>query len=237
MNKPKLNIDKYFLDKTITQVVGSNYSNKHRIIALLLLKKVLYTKCKVLYIDTTLSCPISYIQSAIDKICYDKEAKSVKSVLENAFMLIRFPSLNEVSAFFEYQLERLLLSEQNKIKTIVIDNMNTVFQNANTIKKGRQAFRDVFTLSKKYNINIIYINELFYTYSQSGFNLEITYGDIVNEFCSSILYIGDSYKDEKKRDVLISKLNVLKSNTVPLETCMIYIDLNTFSFVVKSRNC
>jgi hypothetical protein len=151
-------------------------------------------------------------------------------------MLIRFPSLNEVSAFFEYQLERLLLSQENKIKTIVIDNMNAVFQNANTFKKGRQAFRDVFTLSRKYNINIIYINELFYTYSQGGFNLEVTYGDIVNEFCSSILYIGDSYKEEK-RDVLISKLSVLKSNTVPLETCMIYIDLNTFSFVVKSRNC
>ena len=33
------------------------------------------------------------------------------------------------------------------------------------------------------------------------FNLEITYGNIVNQFYSCVLYINDSYKDEKKRGI------------------------------------
>lgn len=163
-------------------------------------------------------------------MCSKPEYKIKKSQLENSFIFVRFPNLGEVSIFFEYHLEKLL---DNSMKSIVIDNLNNVFVDQK-VKNGRNYMRDLFRISKEKQINIIYVNDLFYTNHLGLFSLEISFGEIVNEFCSHILLISDYKRETVKDDILMeSEINVIKSNFFPKEKMLIYINLNKFSFILK----
>lgn len=215
---------------TITSLVGSNSSNKHIIIALLLLKKIIQEKAKIIYIDTELSFPISFISSAIEKICTKAGNKEKKSLLENSFILLRFNNLDETSLFFEFQLEKLI---DESIKTIVIDNLNYAFSEQKA-KNGRILMRDLLRIAKEKNINIMYVNDLYYLNQNNIYSLEITYGDILNEFCNQIIQIGDCSEELiNEKYYYMSPITFIKTNYVKDKQCKIYVDPKKYSYILR----
>ena len=195
-----------------------------------MLKKIIQEKAKIIYIDTELSFPTSFINAAIDKVCIKLGSQEYKTILENSFILLRFSNLEETSHFFEFQLEKLI---DESIKTVVIDNLNYAFSEQKA-KNGRIIVRDLLRIAKEKNINIMYVNDMYYSHQNNRFSLEISYGDIINEFCNHILQVGD-YKEEpfKENYYYMSLITFIKTNYNKDKQCKIYIDPRKFSYFIR----
>lgn len=226
------NIDKYFQNGQVTQIIGSNSSNKHRIIILFLLKKIIQEKIKVCYLDTELSFPASFIQSAIDKICSKEEFKVKKPLLEDSFHVLRFSSTDFIGNFIEESLEKILV---NEFKVLVVENLSSFF-GLDSKKNSRNYMRLLLNLARIKKITVIYVNNVtFQANSVGGFSLEISSNDLITEFCNHVLYITDCRKEEDNPDKvrLISGIKVLKSEYN--ENFEIRLDLKEFSFTLKKK--
>ena len=84
---------------------------------------MLFTKSKVLYIDTQLSCPISFLHNAFEKI--SEKNKNFQNELGNSFMILRIDDSKQLYIFLEYHLLNLIKSISN-IKTIFLRNINNL---------------------------------------------------------------------------------------------------------------
>ena len=98
MNKEEI-IDKYFNYGMITSIVGTNYSLKNQFVILYLLKKIIYTNTKVLYIDTDLNFNSILIQDFLAKVVLNKE--QIENI-KNKFSIIRILDINQIGYFLEY---------------------------------------------------------------------------------------------------------------------------------------
>ncbi len=85
MNNKEI-IDKYFDYGMITSIVGTNYSLKNQFVILYLLKKIIYTNTKVLYIETDLNFNSILIQDFLSKVSLNKE--QIENI-KNKFSIIR----------------------------------------------------------------------------------------------------------------------------------------------------
>ena len=201
-------LDNFFKEGIITEIIGSNYSCKYYFIALYLLKKMIYTKSKVLYIDTQLSCPVSFLHNAFEKIL--EKNKNSQIELENSFMILRIDDSKQLFLFVEYYLLNLIKSTSN-IKTIVLNNINNLFvpEKIKGKKGGKYYMRIFWRIAKEYKINIIYINDIYFrnnafkefnsenkNYSEekeTNYVMEIEYSEYINEYCSNVILINDNY--------------------------------------------
>ena len=218
-------LDYFFNDGILTEIIGSNYSCKYYFIALYLLKKMIFTKSKVLYIDTELSCPISFLHNAFEKL--SEKNKNSQIELENSFMILRIDDSKQLCLFIEYHLLNLIKSTSN-IKTIVLSNVNNLFvpEKIKGKKSGKYYMRIFLRIAKEYKINIIYINDIYYRNNafkkfnyennnnseekeETNYVMEIEYSEYINEYCSNIILINDNYSYHDK--YLECKCEVLKS--------------------------
>ena len=225
INKGYSFLDNFFNEGIITEIVGTNYSCKYYFIALYLLKKMLFTKSKVLYIDTQLSCPISFLHNAFEKI--SEKNKNFQNELGNSFMILRIDDSKQLYIFLEYHLLNLIKSTSN-IKTIVLSNINNLFtpEKIKGKKSGKYYMRIFLRIAKEYKMNIIYINDIYYRNNafkkfnyennnnseekeETNYIMEIEYFEYINEFSSNIILINEnsSYHDK----YLECKCEVLKS--------------------------
>ena len=204
MNNKEI-IDKYFDYGMITSIVGTNYSLKNQFVILYLLKKIIYTNTKVLYIDTDLNFNSILIQDFLSKVGLNKE--QIENI-KNKFSIIRILDINQIGYFLEYNLFNIL-SEDNNIKTLVFNNLSNLFSLEYFNKKHARIYmRIILHLTKKFKLNTIYINEFYFINEndiagdlnlnknendensiEKNFIKEIAYNDIVNEFCSHIIFM------------------------------------------------
>ena len=204
MNKEEI-IDKYFNYGMITSIVGTNYSLKNQFVILYLLKKIIYTNTKVLYIDTDLNFNSILIQDFLAKVVLNKE--QIENI-KNKFSIIRILDINQIGYFLEYNLFNIL-NEDNNIKTVVFNNLSNLFSLEYFNKKHARIYmRIILHLTKKFKLNTIYINEFYFINEndiagdlnlntneneensiEKNFIKEIAYNDIVNEFCSHIIFM------------------------------------------------
>ena len=204
MNKEEI-IDKYFNYGMITSIVGTNYSLKNQFVILYLLKKIIYTNTKVLYIDTDLNFNSILIQDFLAKVVLNKE--QIENI-KNKFSIIRILDINQIGYFLEYNLFNIL-NDDNNIKTVVFNNLSNLFSLEYFNKKHARIYmRIILHLTKKFKLNTIYINEFYFINEndiagdlnlntneneensiEKNFIKEIAYNDIVNEFCSHIIFM------------------------------------------------
>ena len=204
MNNKEI-IDKYFDYGMITSIVGTNYSLKNQFVILYLLKKIIYTNTKVLYIDTDLNFNSILIQDFLAKVVLNKE--QIENI-KNKFSIIRILDINQIGYFLEYNLFNIL-NEDNNIKTVVFNNLSNLFSLEYFNKKHARIYmRIILHLTKKFKLNTIYINEFYFINEndiagdlnlntneneensiEKNFIKEIAYNDIVNEFCSHIIFM------------------------------------------------
>ena len=247
MNKGHSFLDNFFNQGVITEIVGSNYSCKYHFIALYLIKKIIFTKSKVLYLDTELSCPVSFLFNAF-QIILGKNNKSYNEI-ENSFMIIRLDDSKQLSKFLEYNLINLIKSTQN-IQTIVLSNVNSLFlpERIKGKKSGKYYMRIFLKIAKENNINIIYLNDLYFRNNAfknsyiiqnpeakeiTNYVMEIEYSEFINDFCSNILLINDNYSYNDR--YLECKCEVLKSSQ-NTKQFSIQIDLEKCSFKSIKEN-
>jgi hypothetical protein len=246
MNKEEI-IDKYFNYGMITSIVGTNYSLKNQFVILYLLKKIIYTNTKVLYIDTDLNFNSILIQDFLAKVVLNKE--QIENI-KNKFSIIRILDINQIGYFLEYNLFNIL-SEDNNIKTLVFNNLSNLFSLEYFNKKHARIYmRIILHLTKKFKLNTIYINEFYFINEndiagdlnlntneneensiEKNFIKEIAYNDIVNEFCSHIIFMENYNNNLNNKECYCE---ILKSCYKPNEKFILKFDRKKCAYIYQS---
>lgn len=209
-------------------LVGANSSNKQRLISFLLQKKILTEKVKVLYLDTELFFPCSFLNKSIGKLCSNKLQK-YKDQLLNSFIICRLSLDNDIANFIEKELSKLL-TDISELKIVVIDNLTHFISNQK--KKNSKLFiRDLFHITKQYNICLIYLNDLVYRNQGGVFSLEINYGEMFSDFVNHCIYLNETGTFNK-----VMQCSVVKSNYYPLESFHYKFDLNNLTLKILKTN-
>jgi hypothetical protein len=246
MNKEEI-IDKYFNYGMITSIVGTNYSLKNQFVILYLLKKIIYTNTKVLYIDTDLNFNSILIQDFLSKVGLNKE--QIENI-KNKFSIIRILDINQIGYFLEYNLFNIL-NEDNNIKTVVFNNLSNLFSLEYFNKKHARIYmRIILHLTKKFKLNTIYINEFYFINEndiagdlnlntneneensiEKNFIKEIAYNDIVNEFCSHIIFMENYNNNLNNKECYCE---ILKSCYKPNEKFILKFDRKKCAYIYQS---
>ena len=246
MNKEEI-IDKYFNYGMITSIVGTNYSLKNQFIILYLLKKIIYTNTKVLYIDTDLNFNSILIQDFLAKVVLNKE--QIENI-KNKFSIIRILDINQIGYFLEYNLFNIL-NEDNNIKTVVFNNLSNLFSLEYFNKKHARIYmRIILHLTKKFKLNTIYVNEFYFINEndiagdlnlntneneensiEKNFIKEIAYNDIVNEFCSHIIFMENYNNNLNNKECYCE---ILKSCYKPNEKFILKFDRKKCAYIYQS---
>ena len=246
MNNKEI-IDKYFDYGMITSIVGTNYSLKNQFVILYLLKKIIYTNTKVLYIDTDLNFNSILIQDFLSKVGLNKE--QIENI-KNKFSIIRILDINQIGYFLEYNLFNIL-SEDNNIKTLVFNNLSNLFSLEYFNKKHARIYmRIILHLTKKFKLNTIYINEFYFINEndiagdlnlnsneneensiEKNFIKEIAYNDIVNEFCSHIIFMENYNNNLNNKECFCE---ILKSCYKPNEKFILKFDRKKCAYIYQS---
>jgi hypothetical protein len=246
MNKEEI-IDKYFNYGMITSIVGTNYSLKNQFVILYLLKKIIYSNTKVLYIDTDLNFNSILIQDFLSKVGLNKE--QIENI-KNKFSIIRILDINQIGYFLEYNLFNIL-SEDNNIKTLVFNNLSNLFSLEYFNKKHARIYmRIILHLTKKFKLNTIYINEFYFINEndiagdlnlntneneensiEKNFIKEIAYNDIVNEFCSHIIFMENYNNNLNNKECYCE---ILKSCYKPNEKFILKFDRKKCAYIYQS---
>jgi hypothetical protein len=247
MNKEEI-IDKYFNYGMITSIVGTNYSLKNQFVILYLLKKIIYTNTKVLYIDTDLNFNSILIQDFLAKVVLNKE--QIENI-KNKFSIIRILDINQIGYFLEYNLFNIL-NEDNNIKTVVFNNLSNLFSLEYFNKKHARIYmRIILHLTKKFKLNTIYINEFYFINEndiagdlnlntneneensiEKNFIKEIAYNDIVNEFCSHIIFMENYNVNNLNNKECFCE--ILKSCYKPNEKFILKFDRKKCAYIYQS---
>lgn len=246
MNKEEI-IDKYFNYGMITSIVGTNYSLKNQFVILYLLKKIIYTNTKVLYIDTDLNFNSILIQDFLAKVVLNKE--QIENI-KNKFSIIRILDINQIGYFLEYNLFNIL-NEDNNIKTVVFNNLSNLFSLEYFNKKHARIYmRIILHLTKKFKLNTIYVNEFYFINEndiagdlnlntneneensiEKNFIKEIAYNDIVNEFCSHIIFMENYNNNLNNKECYCE---ILKSCYKPNEKFILKFDRKKCAYIYQS---
>jgi hypothetical protein len=246
MNKEEI-IDKYFNYGMITSIVGTNYSLKNQFVILYLLKKIIYTNTKVLYIDTDLNFNSILIQDFLAKVVLNKE--QIENI-KNKFSIIRILDINQIGYFLEYNLFNIL-NDDNNIKTVVFNNLSNLFSLEYFNKKHARIYmRIILHLTKKFKLNTIYINEFYFINEndiagdlnlntneneensiEKNFIKEIAYNDIVNEFCSHIIFMENYNNNLNNKECYCE---ILKSCYKPNEKFILKFDRKKCAYIYQS---
>jgi hypothetical protein len=246
MNKEEI-IDKYFNYGMITSIVGTNYSLKNQFVILYLLKKIIYTNTKVLYIDTDLNFNSILIQDFLAKVVLNKE--QIENI-KNKFSIIRILDINQIGYFLEYNLFNIL-NDDNNIKTVVFNNLSNLFSLEYFNKKHARIYmRIILHLTKKFKLNAIYVNEFYFINEndiagdlnlntneneensiEKNFIKEIAYNDIVNEFCSHIIFMENYNNNLNNKECYCE---ILKSCYKPNEKFILKFDRKKCAYIYQS---
>lgn len=246
MNKEEI-IDKYFNYGMITSIVGTNYSLKNQFVILYLLKKIIYTNTKVLYIDTDLNFNSILIQDFLAKVVLNKE--QIENI-KNKFSIIRILDINQIGYFLEYNLFNIL-NDDNNIKTVVFNNLSNLFSLEYFNKKHARIYmRIILHLTKKFKLNTIYVNEFYFINEndiagdlnlntneneensiEKNFIKEIAYNDIVNEFCSHIIFMENYNNNLNNKECYCE---ILKSCYKPNEKFILKFDRKKCAYIYQS---
>lgn len=157
-------LEKYFQPKRITQIIGDNLSIKESFIPIYLAHKTYNTSSKILFIYSKNTLNIRYIYE-FHKILALKEGKNKYSLedLEKKYLFIEFIKYESMGEFI-LKILPTFIEKEKTISTIVLNNLNnflstTSFKNLN----GQRIYGNhLLNLARKYNLNIIYLNDYFY---------------------------------------------------------------------------
>ena len=153
-------LEKYFQPQRITQIIGDSNSIKESFIPIYLAHKTLNNSFKVIFIYSKPTLNVRYIyefRKYLEKNNFSKED------LEKKYLFYEFIKYDSMGEFIINFLPSILEKEKT-VSTIVLNNLNNYFS-TNSYKfmhDHRTIGNQLLFLSRKYNLNIIYLNDYFY---------------------------------------------------------------------------
>jgi hypothetical protein len=187
------------------------------------------------------------IQDFLAKVVLNKE--QIENI-KNKFSIIRILDINQIGYFLEYNLFNIL-NEDNNIKTVVFNNLSNLFSLEYFNKKHARIYmRIILHLTKKFKLNTIYINEFYFINEndiagdlnlntneneensiEKNFIKEIAYNDIVNEFCSHIIFMENYNNNLNNKECYCE---ILKSCYKPNEKFILKFDRKKCAYIYQS---
>ena len=159
------NLDKYFAPKRITQIIGESESLKESFIPIYIANKINNTQKKVIFIYSKTTLNFRYIYNfhlkQSEKINDENKKKEYINSKEYQYLFFEFTKSDNIGNFITKKLNELL-EEQKTVSYIVINNLNDYFSFNSFRKEDRIAANNLFYLARKFNLNIIYLNDFFY---------------------------------------------------------------------------
>ena len=156
-------LEKYFRPQRITQIVGDSLSMKQSFIPVYLANKAVETSSKIIFIYSKTNNNIRYIYE-VHKI-FEKTGKYPFSEdeLEKKYLFFEFMKFDSMGDFIFNSLPKILEKEKT-VSTIVINNLNNYFSTKSFkyLQDHYKLGKHLLDISRKYNLNIIYLNEYFY---------------------------------------------------------------------------
>ena len=195
-------LDKYFLPQRITQLIGDSVSIKESFISIYLAHKALETSSKIIFIYSKNSLNMRYMYEYHKILKKNGENKLSEKDLEQKYLFFEFIKYNSMGEFIFKILPTILEKERN-ISTIVLNNLNNFFSTMKYkfLHEQRTLGTHLLTLSRKFNINIIYLNDYFY-YCETKF--------LNNR--NNINYIDQNNSNNKNKDNNVEDINMKDSN-------------------------
>ena len=153
-------LDKYFKPKRITQIIGESSSLKESFLSIYLAHKISKTKTKLIYISSKSTINLRYIYETHKKI---EGGNFSPNKIDKLYFFFQFLKFDSMGNFVLNKLPSLLEKEKN-VSTIVINNFNN-FTSTVSFKYQYDIsvyWRELSYFARKYNLNIIYINDIYY---------------------------------------------------------------------------
>ena len=178
-------LEKYFMPGRITQIIGQNSSLKENFVSTYLAYKTVKNCTKTIFIYSKPTLNIRYIYEIHKKV--EKESFSEEN-LEKLYLFFEFIKFDSMGDFIMKNLPELLEKEKT-VSHVVINNLNNFFSTtAFKYNHNPKAYNmHLMNLARKYGINIIYLNDIFFycetkfLYNISNYNQENIMGMRNNE--------------------------------------------------------
>ena len=205
-------LDKYFQPGRITQIIGESPSLKESFISIYIAHKAIKTCTKVIYIYSKPTLNMRYIYETHKK--FDKNFSEENAEKQYSFFeFIKFDSMGD------FILKRLpeILEKEKTVSTIVLNNLNNFISTTSyKFTHDPKIFcSQLMLLARKYGINIIYLNDIFY-YCETKF-LYNAYNNYYNQERNNEQIIDGNNNiitQENRNNNIISNTNVVNNNYI-----------------------
>ena len=156
-------LEKYFQPQRITQLIGDSLSIKESFIPIYLSYKAVETSSKIIFIYSKTSLNIRYMYEFHKMLKKTGKIKLSEEELEKKYTFFEFVKYESMGDFILKYLPKVLEQEKN-VSTIVINNLNNYFSTTSFkfLHDHRIIGNQLLNLSRKYNLNVIYLNDYFY---------------------------------------------------------------------------
>ena len=201
-------IEKYFKPGRITQIIGESTSLKESFVSIYIANKTIKNSTKTIFIYSKPTLNKRYIYEMHKK--YEKDFSEEN--LEKLYLFFEFIKYDSMGDFILKNLHTLLEKEKT-VSTVVINNLNNFFSTT-TYKYTHDPkiyCTQLLFLAKKYGINIIYLNDIFF-YCETKFLLNI------NNF--NVMQNEEQNRDGENdimRDKYSSNINIVNNNYINFE--------------------
>ena len=156
-------LEKYFLPKRITQIVGDSLSIKESFIPVYLAHKAVETNSKVIFIYSKTTINIRYIYEFHKILEKTKKHPFSEDELEKKYLFFEFIKYESMGDFI-FNFLPTFLEKEKVVSTIVLNNLNNYFSTKSFKfqQDHRKIGKQLLDISEKYNLNIMYLNDYFY---------------------------------------------------------------------------
>ena len=156
-------LEKFFKPQRITQIIGDSASMKESFIPVYLAQKAVDTSSKIILIYSKTTLNIRYFYEFHKMLEKAGKYPFSEDELEKKYLFFEFMKYDLMGDFIFNSLPKILEREKT-VSTIVLNNFNNFFSMKSF--KFQQDYRKVgkylLEISRKYNLNIIYLNDYFY---------------------------------------------------------------------------
>ena len=156
-------LEKYFLPQRITQIIGDSLSMKESFIPVYLAHKAVETSSKIILIYSKTTLNIRYFYEFHKMLEKTGKYPFSEDEFEKKYLLFEFIKYDSMGDFIFNHLPKILEKEKT-VSTIVINNLNKYFSTKSYKfqQDHRKLGKQLLDISRKYNLNIIYLNDYFY---------------------------------------------------------------------------
>ena len=153
-------LDKYFKPGRITQIIGEMTSLKESFISIYTAYKAAKTCTKVIYICSKPTLNMRYIYEVHKNV--EKDSFSEEN-LEKQYLFFEFIKFDSMGDFILNHLP-ILLEKEKTVSTVIINNLNNFFSTTSYkfTHDPKIYCSQLMFLAKKFGINVIYLNDIFY---------------------------------------------------------------------------